>query len=260
MNRWQPGFTIIEVMIYLAISTLLLVSVSTLISGQQQKTEFNKSVKDVETAIQDVINDVDAGYFPESTDSVAGCTGSGGQGTRAACVFAGKVIQFGADGDKNKYNIYTIVGNRVTGSGKEVKNIAEATPRLIDLPTYTESKNLYADLEFAKVTVGSGDTAAFAVLPSFGKHLSATKASVVNNSGSAVLASLPGIPLPSSIASVKIATTSLNNTSINNASDGVKICVQEKGGGRKAVIMFGGKLGTAIQIKSEADIVPGDCA
>ncbi len=262
MKLSQYGYTMVEVLLFLAISTALFASVASIISGQQTRTEFTRSVRDVETAIQDAINDVDAGYFPESATNPPGCSGASGQGTRANCIFAGKAIQFGANSNPNNYNIYTIAGDRVTPgiNGKEVKDIGEAMPRIITTAAYTEEKSLYPNLRFTRIIVGGVDSAAFAILPSFGKTQNPVEASVVNNSGSAVLATVPGVPLPATNAQMNGPVAAMAATNITNAASGIVICVKDVDANRRAVISFGGNRGGAIESKFEtADLAAAGC-
>src|ERR1700761_7227045 len=99
------GFTIIEVLIVLAISSALLISAAALISGRQAKTEFMTGINNTQQQIQQIINETASGYYPNAGNFT--CTGSlvGGvvsfsnaasqQGTNAGCIFMGKAIQFG---------------------------------------------------------------------------------------------------------------------------------------------------------------------
>jgi type II secretory pathway pseudopilin PulG len=86
------GFTIIETMLYLAVSTALMVSTILIISNQQKGTEFHQAVKDLENQFQDQFNDVSTGYF-QRKDSTSCSLGSGtvniqdtGGGVGAGCV------------------------------------------------------------------------------------------------------------------------------------------------------------------------------
>src|SRR5205814_2186232 len=62
------GYTIVEVMIFLAISSLLFVAASIAIGGQQAHTEFNTAANDTNTKFQQWIDQV-ANGFTSSTAS-----------------------------------------------------------------------------------------------------------------------------------------------------------------------------------------------
>lgn len=112
------GFTILETMIVMAVSASMLATAILLFSGQQRKTQFSQSIRDAESKLQDVLNDVSTGYFPSASNAACSATGNvkpsidtsgtSEQGANYACVFMGKAILFKPDG----FVAYPIVGNR----------------------------------------------------------------------------------------------------------------------------------------------------
>ena len=122
VGRLIDGYTIIEVVIFLAISGSMLLAASILINGRQQRTLFTQSVVDFQGQIQDISNDVSTGYYPG--DDNVNCTVSGGiakasysggneQGSNSDCVFVGKLIHFYPDdfgSDGGLFKVYTIFG------------------------------------------------------------------------------------------------------------------------------------------------------
>jgi prepilin-type N-terminal cleavage/methylation domain-containing protein len=132
----ERGFTIIEVMIVLAVSGLILASAAALFSNKQSKTEFAVAANQFQTQIQAIINDAGNGYNPTgSTDykynfQCSGNTnapptftpGYSSQGSNGplsipsstmGCIFLGKVMDFGIGSPKSsQINIYSIVGNQ----------------------------------------------------------------------------------------------------------------------------------------------------
>lgn len=134
------GFTVIEVVIVLAITSLLFVSAAVLIAGRQNRTAFEQAVRNIQSQIQAVIDEVVVGHYPNTGNlrCVAGgsgpaiTAGTSGQGTNGDCIFMGRVIQFGvADTDPEQFKTYTIAGLRLSASGKEVKMRTEAMPILV---------------------------------------------------------------------------------------------------------------------------------
>ena len=71
-----PGFTVIEVMIVLAVTGLLFISSVALISGKQNQTAFDQSIRQIQSQIQQIINEVSIGFYPNLGD--VQCNGSGG--------------------------------------------------------------------------------------------------------------------------------------------------------------------------------------
>lgn len=59
----NQGYTIIETIIFLAVTGAVFASTITIVSGQQARTEFTQAVRDVQTRIQDISNDVTTGFY-----------------------------------------------------------------------------------------------------------------------------------------------------------------------------------------------------
>lgn len=90
------GYTIIETLIFLAISSLLFLSAVSTIGGRQASVQFTQATRDAQSKIQELINQVSTGYYPSAgytcTASVAGLSFtniSSVQGTSKDCVFLG---------------------------------------------------------------------------------------------------------------------------------------------------------------------------
>ena len=135
------AFTIVEVIIFLAVSSLLLVSAFALIAGQQQRAEFTQAINDIQIQINDVINNVATGYYANTGNFKCTSNGVDGpelssdtniQGTNQGCVFIGRAIQFAVkDTNRSGFNVYNLVGQRqIDNSGvlSDVTNLAESKP------------------------------------------------------------------------------------------------------------------------------------
>ncbi len=136
------GYTIVELMIVVAVTGVLFLVAYATISGKQNQAQFTQSVREFQSDIIDLLNDVSSGYYPSSTAagsgvqcSLSGSAGSrvhftsntgGTQGTNLDCTFIGKVLQF--DRTADKFNVITVVGTRLDSSGAEITNIADAHP------------------------------------------------------------------------------------------------------------------------------------
>lgn len=121
ITKTDNGYTIIEVMIFLAVSGMMFVMAAVFINGKQANGEFKQGMSDANAQIQSAINDVSNGNYPSSGNftcraNPTGPTFSPGsveQGANQGCIFLGKVIQFGYKGTNNTgYAIYTVAGNQ----------------------------------------------------------------------------------------------------------------------------------------------------
>lgn len=141
------GYTVLEVMIFLAVSGFMFLIAAVFVQGKQAQGEFKQSMNDINTKVQQVINDVSNGFYP-SNNSFS-CSSSSGpqpiliitgltastQGSNLGCVFLGKVIQFGVNSNRTGYNIYTVAGSQYANgaqSGSPPNSFANAVPTTID--------------------------------------------------------------------------------------------------------------------------------
>lgn len=134
------GYTIVEVMIFLAVSSLLFVMIALTFSGRQARTEFSVAAREMESRLLDIANDVSTGYYSKTADFTCAVGSDGApvftstpqtQGTNKDCIFIGRAIQFDFQGDDMSYVVYSIAGARQTSSGEDVKEYSHANPRVI---------------------------------------------------------------------------------------------------------------------------------
>lgn len=122
MRFKSGGYTIFESLIVLAVTGAMLTFVVVAFGGQQRKTQFNQSMRDLESKINDVINDVTIGYYP-TPSSTKKCeidgfgfpnitNGPNTQGTSDKCAYVGKAIHFGVGSMK----IHSLVGLNITSA------------------------------------------------------------------------------------------------------------------------------------------------
>lgn len=132
------GYTIVEALIFLAVSALLFTSTMLFLAGRQNRAQFTNAVRDFETQILDIANDTSTGFFQSSPNVV--CDPSGNPietgtprdaGTDQRCIFLGRVIKLSNDGNREQFVLYSVVGNRLNGSNADVSTLAEANPKLL---------------------------------------------------------------------------------------------------------------------------------
>ena len=153
MNRGdvrRGGYTIVETLIFLAVSALLFVSAMVLISGRQAKAQFTNSVRDLVSEVTDTANDVANGYYQTGANFACNAGASGptfptgevrGQGTNIGCIFLGRTMKFNGN-DPSQLTVYTLAGNRLTASSADVSTVNEAKPKVVTNTSLIMRKNL----------------------------------------------------------------------------------------------------------------------
>jgi type II secretory pathway pseudopilin PulG len=135
----SAGFTIVETMIVLAVTGVLLVSAITLISGRQNKTQFQVAANDLQQKMQQIVNETVNGYSqadpnfscqpppnPDTAEPVI--TPYNAALPVGKCIFIGKALRFGQLGsdDSNhtleSIGIYPLVASRLDASKNEQSN------------------------------------------------------------------------------------------------------------------------------------------
>jgi prepilin-type N-terminal cleavage/methylation domain-containing protein len=144
-NRHSDGYTILEVMIVLAISALLFLMAASFINGKQSSTSFTTGVAQFSSNLQGVLDQVTNGQY---SDVPLQCTYSGSglnittkpsdtgdvspdQGTNPQCVFLGKMVHFTGDLPTTGYTVYSIAGARLLPSGQPAIGLGGAMPTAV---------------------------------------------------------------------------------------------------------------------------------
>lgn len=153
------GFTIVEVLIVLAVTGMLFVSIMLLLGGRQNKTEFSVGSREIGSQIQQLINEAQTGYSGASNLRCDASSGSGTlrltnstnqEGTNADCIFIGKTLIFRGD------TVYTfpMAGARKSSSGKEVSTPLEARATAIAPDQTTNAGFTASAMQTTKLPVG----------------------------------------------------------------------------------------------------------
>jgi hypothetical protein len=172
-GKKPQGYTVVEVMIFLAVTAGLFVAVATTFRGRQAEAEFSTASRDMESRLQDVINDVSTGYYSNPGNFT--CTNSAGtpsfgtsstqQGKNDDCIFIGRVAQFDLAGSNGtSYNIYTAAGVRQISFGvstRDVQDLTQARPRIVGRTNnpndaIIDSQQVPVGLEFANMYYTNG--------------------------------------------------------------------------------------------------------
>ncbi len=258
------GYTIVETMIFLAVSGALFASVMVLIGGQQQKTQFAAAVRDLDNKLQSVMGNVASGYYSNAVNPVCQLNGSHTAivnlrndpvgttepGTHGDCTFIGQALVPGAAGGQD-FKIYSIVGLRqvnVSGVPQDVDKLADASPWLfIDtVETYTLNGADFESIKY-KDSAGTYSSPTFSLgfLTGFVQHdISAptTLKSGTANTNAYITESLePRQPIPGSIGDLLEQYGDTNHGSFPRVQinpNSIQICITD--GTRHGVITFKG--------------------
>lgn len=271
-EKFTPGYTIVEVMIFLVITGVLLGSAVLVFNGRQQRTRFTQSAQQINADITTAMNEVQSGYYPNSGNFV--CTGSGGvlsiskaanqdnQGKNEGCIFLGKAFRFGSP---QSFSVYTILGLQRTGgvAGTEVTTLAEAKPQALarfatddaDTPDNTDTYAMPGGMEATKIFDAAGNSiGGFAVVLSLGAY---SDNDVVTASQSTSLFALAGTTVaPFEAASDAQYVNAIKTLSESNKTSTVTICMSD--GDRQAAIVIGDSR-TNLNTEVIIDNVPSEC-
>lgn len=272
------AFTIVEVMIVLAVSSALLISAIAVISGQQQKTQFSQAIRDIESQIRDTINDVAHGFYHNPGNFICTSTGGGplltagtnNQGTNKDCIFIGRIIQFALSGSNGEaFNIYNLIGQRqVNGAtgARDVTNLNEAQPTALapssssgaNFPDATEEKTLSYGLKASTMQYISGSVSTDIGAVGFVSSLANFEGgNILSGTQSISLMPIAGTALDMTAPAAVDAINNLNNNSPVNPDGGVSICFQSGGTDQKGVIVIGSN---GRELSTNLTITPGTCS
>lgn len=268
LPRGSRAFTVIEVLIVLAVTGLLFVSAAVLIAGRRQQTEFNQAIRHVQQQLQQVINDVATGYYPKTDNFICTVTGTNApnvssgvseQGTNTDCIFMGKTIQFDIAGTSpEQFKVYTMVGRRLssTGSGDDSTTRANAKPIAIapsstdtNVPDNSETYQLLGGLTTASMVWGASSNP----IGSVGFMQSLAPPTVGESSSQTIRV----IPVANSTLNTTspLGVTQINDNFATSAFDpaGVRICFASGTTEQSGLITIGGagrQLSVTLDIKS----------
>jgi hypothetical protein len=152
------GYTIVEALIFIVVSGLILIAAVAVVGGRQGQVQFEQGVRDLDADIRAVINDVATGYFP---DAAFDCTntpgdnvsiivpGTGSQGSREACVFAGKAM---AIDSLTGYSVVPLAGARMPIG----QQLSITTSKLTPIDALTTNAQTSWGLEITGVVDSTG--------------------------------------------------------------------------------------------------------
>lgn len=258
----QVGYTILEVLIFIAVSSLMFVSAMRAISGRQKQVQFTQSIQEFDAKIKDLINDVTTSYYPTNENVSCEIIGSdisisvGANqklGTNDKCIYVGKVINFQSSADNTAMRIYAMAGKRYSDNQLTPSmSISDAKPKAVTSPgnsNFVETAEEYVPLYGLKITrvmrfvsdADFTDYGSIAIISNFGGS-SISEAQAVQIGG--ILGSDIENDLQSSLNVINQITDDPGGGTLptgyfeKNTDEGVVICL-ESPEGKKASLTVG---------------------
>jgi type II secretory pathway pseudopilin PulG len=243
------GYTIIEVLIVLAVSGLMFIVAVNFINGKQGKAAFTQGTNEMASQIQGVIEQVTDGQF---SDIPLNCQlngagikvdpGAQSQGTNPGCVFLGKILRFHSTGDST-YAVVSLAGKRITkdGAGNSVQpSLSNVAPTVV--ASLTRVQNIPQRLTIKSITVNDASTGTSTTAYNFGfAEGLGTVANASFQSGA------------QSVAMIYSPTGATTGSDLAYASSAF-ICMTDET--RYAKILIGNSVDNASQLSVRVKVVP----
>ena len=284
------GYTIVEVLIFMAVSGLMFVLAVVFVNGKQSNVEFKQGLYDANTDIKTTINEVANGRFdslgygagavqctastlggPPSFSLALGSAEQGSNGGALGCTFLGKVIQFNvADFGTEAANyesVYTVAGRQLDTLGQPVASFATAAPVAIVAPRdLTRSKRLQSGLEVtasylcndaacsSKVSFG-----AIGFFGSFNSALGSASGSGQSGAQSVVAVVIPvstyGSNKATAVSAIAGMIAGVNSTNTIGAGKYALLCF--KNGTKTGAVYIGGINGQQFTTQVKVGVIAG---
>lgn len=166
------GFTIVEVMIVLAVTLIIFASAVIAVNGRTQKAEFMQAVNDTQSSFQAIMNDVATGYYntqnvycavTNTPASLQFSTAAGSTTGQGDCMFLGQALLFTSG---NTYYGFDVFGARqditCTSNCNLSTDYLDAQPTIPpNLPDLVTASSLSNELvaQWAKYSTGANVSA-----------------------------------------------------------------------------------------------------
>jgi hypothetical protein len=251
------GYTIVEAIIFLAVSGALLVSTMMLFNGKDQRTRFSQGIATVEQDLQDLMNDISTGYYPSAAnfkcEVLSGVITFGStnveQGKNTGCAFIGKIIELSPG---EQYNAYTMVGLQ------DATSLSNAGTKLLGVglnPGIVDRNNLSPGIAIEKlISAETGNTQypGLAIVSDFAQVVGADNSVSGNAARITLYAYTYNFTDPAVIGSSNF---------IPVTSKGLILCFKEVGIGtsKKGALIIGSSGQLSIERKLDSE-VPTECS
>ena len=248
---YAAGYTILEVMIVLAVTGALFISTVLMLGGKQAQNEVTQAMRNYETQLQNVASEVANGYYPNGFScvplgtSVSVTANPAPVGGNLGCVFLGKIINV----HETYAEIVTMVGRQYDVTTKaDVITLGQAAPKVVANGFVNKTVgyvNQY-DLKVSHIVSLQDSTIAYQSI-AFVIELGGgfTSANGTNGSRSILLYGIKG-----NAATNTSTDTALNLGNLLPIPEGVRMCMIG-GNGKKTELILGeagSQTGTSVLI------------
>lgn len=185
--RPRSGYTVVEMMIVLAVSGAMFVSAIALMSGKASKTGFGQAVQDISSKIQAEASSIKSGTFdnPEGYDCSVDGSGNAtlvtGTGINNNCIVLGRAFQSNPSWDY--INIYTVLGNRLATNGQVANSLTTNPNRTIPNAAYALTDQYFFGGAANIISVRSGGAGDYSLLSVYASPDSGRFVSVAQRAG-----------------------------------------------------------------------------
>lgn len=254
-----------ETFIFLAVTGLLFLIAMVYVGGQQARKEFSTGVRDFDSQMRDIMNDISTGLYANTGDFSCDATAAGPpriddtaspteQGANADCIFLGKAFQFASsDTGPDTIEIYTLIGRRHTDIPpvKNVQTLAEAAPTILDQADTTIT--LPFKITLKKAVYHGAATVPFGTLALVSTFAGNAGSGGIVGTQDITLVPINGTSLGQLRTDAKTALKTHITTSASNPSGGIELCLNSGGTDEHAILRIGGagrQAGTILTVGS----------
>jgi prepilin-type N-terminal cleavage/methylation domain-containing protein len=162
------GYTLIEVMLVLAISSLLFIGATSIFGSRRSGVEFTQSIYDIESKVKQYSTQVSTGNFLETSDYTCSQLAStqrpilkleaSSSNSNQDCIYIGKaLLPVIGSGDIYIYDVLGLrnIHNGLVDTGESVQDVADAKP---EPAGYMSAANVFTYLFSEKYTLQNGAT------------------------------------------------------------------------------------------------------
>jgi len=237
--------------------------------GQQSRNQFRIGMREIESQLLDIMNDVATGYYSSPGSFVCEAPPSAAVvpptfpalgtphdlGENAQCTFTGKIIHLSPNGNDELMNQYVLIGRRQVGNpGRDVRTLQDASPALLEIggSEYEQPINLPYGISIASADADGSPIGSFAIASRY-----AGNAGLGGISGTQDVDLISiGVGYGANASVVSSAVNGNLHTFPRSPNSGIVLCFNSGTTNQHAVLIIGG---AGKQITTFMQIEPGAC-